>query len=322
MDEKVRSSWSLKAVQAGIAPQAASPLGLGAIAALPVLPSAFSTANAEPRRQAEPEKHDPVPGVDEFAATKPVAAAPVVKPMQGAPALASDAQALAQAPVRISDLAPAQAEKDAPACRAGDQTSTDPRQAAPPGEQDRTGTERPGTPETPLPHCIIEFDPDADDGDVIAHAPAPQTVQVAAKSASAVTQDEKAQTADAASQPATSEGEAAPAGATATAGKGNSPGGTPASDEAISQAQATPTLDEVQLAVTEATRGVGTAVIDPLVPLDSVMFGGDQSLLALAEAPLPVPTTPDPVAESLAALGTGPEPDLFPGLGRDLVFFT
>lgn len=318
MDEKVRSSWSLKAAQAGIAPQAGSPLGPGAIAALPVLPSAFSTANAEQRRQAEPEKHESVPGVDEFAATKPVAAAPVVTPLQGAPALASDAQALAQAPVRISDLAPAQAEKDAPACRAGDQTSTDPGQAAPLSDQDRTGAERSGSPETPLPHCIIEIDPDADHGDLIAQTPSPQAVQVVAKSASAVTGEAKVQGTDAASQQATSEGEAASAGA--TAGTGSSPGGTPAPDQAIAQAPAAPTLDEVQLAVTEATRGVGTAVIDPLVPLDSIMFGGDQSLLALAEAP---PTTwPDPVVESLAALGTGAESAPLPGLGTDLVFFT
>lgn len=318
MDEKVRSSWSLKAAQAGIAPQAASPLGAGAIAALPVLPSAFSTANAESHRQAEAGQHDSVPVVDEFAATKPVAAAPVGTPLQGVPAQASDAQALAEAPVRITDLAPAQAEKDAPACHAGDQASSDLSKGltTPRNEQDRTGAERPDAAETPLPHCIIEFDPDADHGDVIAHAHSPQTVQVVAKSASAVTGEAKAQATNAASQQATSEGEARPASAETASGTGSCPGGT----SSAAQAPATRTLDEVQLAVTEATRGVGTAVIDPLVPLDSIMFGGDHSLLTLAEGQ--PPATVDPVAETLVAPGIGPQPEPSLGLGTDLFFFT
>lgn len=314
MDEKVRSSWSLKAAQAGIAPQAGSPLGLSAIAALPVLPSAFSTANAEQRREAEPEKYESHFMLDD-AATKPLHAAPVVKPMQGAPALASDAQALAQAPVRISDLAPAQAEKDAPSCRAGDATSLDPGQTLPTprNEQDRLGAERPGRPETPLPHCIIEFDPDADDGDVIAHAPSPQTVQVVAKSASAPKQVAEAQAAGTPPQQGTTQGEQLPPA-------NAEPASTQATEQATAQAPATPTISDSVLMVTQATRGVGAAVIDPLLPFDSIVFGGDMSLLSLAEAPLMMPVAPDPVADALAALGTGPEPDLFPGLGTDLFF--
>jgi hypothetical protein len=330
MDEKVRSSWSLKAAQAGIAPQAASSFGLGAIAALPVLPSAFSSASAEPRRPSAPEKEDASTLMMEGSvAPRPLEAAPVVKPMQGTPVLASDQQALAQAPVRISDLAAAQAEKDAPACRANDPASLDPAQIlpTPKDDEDRPGADGQRAQDTPLPHCLIEIDPDADDGDVVAHAPSPQTVQVAAKSASAAKADLKTQEAIAATQ----------------AGKGEAPApqaqgetATPAADQAAAKPPAAPPASETQLMVTEATRGVGTAVIDPLVPLDSIVFGGDQSLLALSEQPsvapvtppvapmplAPMPVGPDPVGDALAALGTGTAPDPFPGLGTDLLFYT
>jgi hypothetical protein len=309
MDEKVRLSWSLKAVQAGTALPAGMPLAVPAIAALPVLPSAFSTANAEPRRKADHESSEASatpPGLG--MAPKPHEQGLVVKPLQATPALASDAQALSQAPVRISDLAARrQLEPDGPACRAGDAAALDPGQILPTPrtEEDRPGADRQRGQETPLPHCVIEFDPDADDGDVVAHAPVPQTVQVAAKSAG-VAPPHARPAGDKPAQPVD-----APPAAPAE--------GVPSAN--TEQAQATPppapTAAEPVLVVTEAARGIGTAVIDPLVPLDSIVFGGDplpgldSALAILATAP-----APDPVADALAQAGQAPEPwfPLSPGL--------
>jgi len=317
MDEKVRSSWSLKAAQAGIGQQAVTPLGLGVIAALPVLPAAFSSASAEPRRHAEsgPLAHSLAPAEATFT-TKPLGGAPVVKPIQGTPALASDAQALAQAPVRISDLASSsQVEKDAPACRTGDRASLDPGQIfpTPKSEEDRAGAERPGSQDVPLPHCIIEFDPDSDDGDVIAHAPSPQTVQVMAKSASAPAlaalqrpASDKPQQGETSAATPPAQAEAAPPQSTE---KAPAPASSP--------------LSELSLVVTEATRGVGTAVIDPLLPLGSIVFGGEPpSGFGEEAAMLALPPPPDRVGDSLAAVGTGFQPELIAGLGNDLIFFT
>jgi hypothetical protein len=317
MDEKVRSSWSLKAAQAGIAPQASSPLGFGPIAALPVLPSAFSSATAEPRRQSDTQTHDAAPApADATVAAKPLDAAPVVKPTEGAPALASDAQALAQAPVRISDLASAnQSEGDAPACRTGDQTSLDPGQilSAPKGDENAPGAERQGAPEVPLPHCVIEFDPDADEGDVVAHAPSPQTVQVAAKSAGAASQAAQARTTPDKPQ----QGETAAAAAAAQAEAGSSQG----TDQASEASPAAPASSDQPQVVTEATRGVGTAVIDPLVPIDSIVFGGTAPARFGEEAAMLTAPVPDPVADALAALATSPQPEFSSGIGMDLTPF-
>jgi hypothetical protein len=317
MDEKVRSSWSLKAAQAGTAPQASSPLGLGAIAALPVLPSAFSSATAEPSRQAEPAAHDAAPAAaDATFAAKPLDAAPVVKPTEVTPALASDAQALAQAPVRISDLAPGnQGDNEAPVCRAGEQTSLDPGQnlPTPSGDADKPGAERQGTPEVPLPHCVIEFDPDAEEGDVIAHAPSPQTVQVVAKSAGVAGQAAQLRTTPDKLQ----QGEAAPAAPPAQAEAGPSQG----TEQAATKPPAAPTSSDQPLVVTEATRGVGTTVIDPLVPLDTIVFGGTSPTGFGEDAAMFATAAPDPVADALAALPTTPQPEFSSGLGTDIILF-
>jgi hypothetical protein len=307
MDEKVRSSWSLKAVQAGLAPQASAPVAVSALAVLPVLPTAFSTASVEPRRKAggETSEASSAPAEPSFA-ERPLESGPVVKPLAGAPALASDSQTLAQTPVRSSDLAArTQADEEAPSCRSGEPAALDPGQilASPEAEDDRAGADRQRGPEKSLPHCMIEFDPDADDGDVVAHAPTPQTVQVAAKSASAPpvarsTADKSPPAADAAVSPP-----ADVAAATTNQAQPSTPAASPASD--------TP------LVVTEATRGVGTAVIDPLVPIDSIVFGGDP-LPGLDSAPaiLATPPAPDAVADALAQASQAPEPwfPLNPGL--------
>jgi hypothetical protein len=272
-----------------------------------VLPSAFSTANAEPRRKADGDTSEASSAPAELGiAEKPLESGPVVKPLAGAPALASDAQALAQAPVRISDLAArTQADEEAPSCRSGEPAALDPGQIlpSPKAEDDRPGADRQRGPETPLPHCVIEFDPDSDDGDVVAHAPTPQTVQVAAKSASAPpparsTADKPPPAADAAVSPPAD----APAATT---------------DQAQPKLTAAPPASDTPLVVTEATRGVGTAVIDPLVPIDSIVFGGDPLPgLDSALAILATPPAPDAVADALAQASQAPEPwfPLSPGL--------
>lgn len=312
MDEKSRSSWSLKAAQAGTPLHPASYLAMSALASLPVLPSALSSANAEPRRFSDPVREDgsAVPA-EAGIAVRPLDSVPVVGPREGAPVLASDAQALSQAQARIGDpVAGAEAAQDSPACRGGNTASLDPAQflPAPAASEDRSGGEGKTMHDAPLPHCLIELDPDADEGDVAAHAPVPQTVQVAAQSAGA-------------QPPAQPQAQPRPGPGVPAEERAASPASDAVPPRASGQVEAALAVaapaSDTPLAVTEAARGLGTAVIDPLVPLDSVVFGSDLLVGFAAGQASPEPALPDPVADAVGLVDQWSGTWLPPGPGLD-----
>lgn len=272
-------------------------MAVGAIAALPVLPTLFSTASAETRRadQAASDTTSSAYEASSHSEGQTGAAAPVLPERQIAPTLPADPSNAAAAPVRISDLAPAKSdgEQDGPACRAGDPASTDSNQGlSKPGEGQDTssaGQKGPQDQGAPLPHCSIEFDPDADDPEVIAHAPKASTTptkaaaaQTAATIEAAAKQAEKVPAADAA------QAEAAAAAASSTA----------ETAAAIAVAtSASPPASEAPLLVTDATKGVGSAVIDPNLPTDSVVFPSD---LPPVTTEIATATTTDTAAQPLS----------------------
>ncbi|WP_291299211.1 hypothetical protein [Elioraea sp.] len=297
MDAKLRSTWTTKAAQAGHGPTAS--MSASAIAALPVLPTLFSTASAETRRseQAASEATNPAYESSSHTSGETDAAVPVLPARQIAPTLPSDPSNTATAPVRISDLAPTKGEnEDGQACRSGDPASTDAGQGlSRPGEgQDRSAASQKGAQDqgAPLPHCSIEFDPDADDSEVVAHAPkasttptkaaaaqAAATIEAAAKQADKVPDAAQANAAQADAAAATAETAAAIAVATSTT--------SPASD--------------APLLVTDATKGVGSAVIDPALPTNSVVFASDMPPMTLPDSP--ATPTPDVLAQALSMPG-------------------
>jgi hypothetical protein len=275
-------------------------MSVAAIAALPVLPTLFSTAAAETRRseQASSEAHSSAYEASSHSEGHAGVAAPVLPVRQSTPTLPADPSHAATAPVRISDLAPSKSDgdQDGPACRTGDPASIDGAQGlSRPGEgQDRasSGQKGPQDQGVPMPHCSIEFDPDADDPEVVAHAPKASTtptkaaaaqtaatIQAAAKQAEKVPQADAAQ-AEAAAAAASSTAETAAAIAVATS--------------------ASPPASDTPLLVTDATKGIGSAVIDPALPTDSVVFPSD---LPPATNDLPVAvaaaTTTDAAAQPL-----------------------
>jgi hypothetical protein len=304
MDAKLRSTWTTKAAQAGIAPQPA--VQVAAVVALPVLPTTFNSAQAELRRNAEPQAseaglsaaesvgHPAAPGAEQ---------APILPVGRPVPTLPSDLQSQAAAPVRISDLATgkAAADQEAPACRPGENAAVD---AAPPpssagdrGEAASRAQPNGGQDQgPPLPHCAIEFDPDADEPEVIAHTntPVAEPRAVARSAAQPAPQREDATTLAVADTPVPEGGARGESGTQAQA----------AAETAAALAIATssaPPANETPLLITEATRGVGSAVVDPNMPTDSVVFASDAaSFVATPDAARTAAS--DPVAEALAAL--------------------
>ncbi|WP_144186461.1 hypothetical protein [Elioraea rosea] len=307
-DAKLRSTWTTKAAQAAFSPGA--PVPLPALAALPVLPTSFSTATAEPRRQSEvpeggSERIDATLSDDgpheRFTWNGPTASSVTVAQV-GEP---SNPHA---APVRVSDLSGGGADQNAPACRPGDQTSAE-------KQDDATGDDGPEAPArdsrggeqgAQLPKCSIEFDPDSAEPDVVAQAPAAPAEKVAGGSSG---QGSRAQP-DAASNgnasrkpPEADQGDGSQPGQAAdgssnTASSGTSSSSSASASSASTQGQAP--ADTAPLVVTEATRGIGAAVIDPMLPTDSVTFGSDPALLF----PGTSQTVPDPVGDALASATT------------------
>jgi hypothetical protein len=311
MDAKLRSLWNTKAMQAGFAPQA--PVSVGAIAALPVLPSSFSSATAEPRRSGEGIRREAVSDGADAAATSGTHGSDGGVLKLGGPVHILGADVQAAVAVRVSDFAPAR-EKDAepPSCRPGDTASlTPPAQAegtadARAKEHDADGEDHP----VPLPHCLIEFDPEAEDGEMVAGGTAPLPRQGGAdgtKLAAVTKAQVPAQAPPAEKQPS---GETAkpvqapvePAPAAET---------TP-SQPAAAPPQAPAPAHDAPVVITEATRGVGASVIDPLMPTETITFGGDLSLLfppAPEQAPPPASVPAVASGEDAGAVVPLPNPD-------------
>lgn len=295
MDAKLRSTWTTKAAQAGYAPAASAPIG--PIAAMPVLPSLFSTAAAETRR-AEAESSDAgTAASDPFgnAAGQAAAGPPVLPTPQGAPTLPSDP---ANAAVRVSDLSAARTDgdQDGPACRVGDRVSSDGAQAPTTSAdgQDRSsaGERAPQDQGAPLPHCSIEFDPDADDPDVIAQAPKASTTPTKAAAAQA------AATIEAAAKQADKVPEADAAQAEAQAASE-----TDETAAAIAVATSTsPATSDTTLLAGDAGSGLASAASDPSLPTDSAVLAAD--LAPIAQADTAAIPTPDMFAQALSMPGT------------------
>jgi hypothetical protein len=297
MDAKLRSTWTTKAAQAGPATGAsvqAPSAAASAIAALPVLPTLFSAASAETRRAETAAPDNAGLGLEaaSHASEQAGPAVPVLPARQIAPTLPSDPSNLASAPVRISDLAPARGDgdQDGPACRSGDQASIEGGASPLTGEgQDRSASGPKGTAQdqgAPLPHCSIEFDPDADDPEVVAHAPKASTTptkaaaaQTAATIEAAAKQADKVPQADAAQADAAAAATAEVAAAIAVA------------------TSAAPPAGDTPLLVTDAASGLGSAVIDPTLPTDSVVFASD--VPPVMPSVVTATSTPDVVAQAL-----------------------
>lgn len=295
-------------MQAGFAPQA--PVALAAIAVLPVLPASFSSATAEPGRSAEGTRRDALP--DALDAGRGVgthgADATLLKLDGPVRVLGGDGQA--PAAVRVSDFAPAkEKEPEAPSCRSGDNASLAPlpQGSASVDAQAKERDPDDGSQPVPLPHCQIEFDPEAEDGDVVAGAPAPQPRQGAAEATKLAAAAAKAQVP---SQVPVAEKQASgdpakPAQAPAEAAA------APSQPTATAPQAAAPAHD-APVVITEATKGVGASVIDPLMPTETITFGSDLSLLfppAAEQAPPPAPAPAAAPSEDPGAVIALPNPD-------------
>lgn len=324
MDAKLRSTWTSKAAQAALSP--AAPLQVGAIAALPVLPTAFSSANAEPRRVGEARSsgsgNADHGGVEHAMAAFPGETLP--EPPHVAPLSLTDPGQAATAPVRVNDLSqrpPGDAE--APACRPGETAGADRGEgegdgaAAEPAARPQDGGQAEQAP--PPPHCAVEFDPDSVEPDIIAHAPiaptakGPTKMAQMAASTAATAQPHPASADKSAGQIATeAPGHPADASAQTQQATAEAAAGGPApaaTTTGLAPTHAAPASD-APLVMTDATRGLGAQVIDPLLPVDSVVFASDLALLfpsgphALAPE-LAQPLAADPVGDALAASAAG-----------------
>lgn len=288
---------------AGFAPQA--PVPVAAIAALPVLPTLMSSATAEARRSNDATLAEVRLDLGEDAAAAGSAGrdGPLFK--LGGPVHVPAADGQGPGPVRVSDVTPArEGEQEAPACRPGDPSSL--RSGLEGGETTERKAEgnearEPGGP-VQLPHCVIEIDPDAEDGDVVAAAPVlPQALGSTEGVKQAVAEAQPADTPEQAEQgeAPTDEADAEPA-----------PAAPAPAEAAVAQAACAPPpapAHEPAVLVTETGNGVGAAVIDPLLPTDTVTFGGDFALLFPPAEPV-APPVPDPVPEA-PVLPPSPDPD-------------
>lgn len=281
MDAKLRSMWTAKATLAGFAPQA--PVAVTAIAALPVLPTLSSTATAEARRATESGEREARAGwLDAGDATAAERETPALRLGDAVSVHGADGQGVA--PGRISDIAPMPDQpQDAPACRPGDNAALGalPQGGAQSGERSREpGSEASDRP-VPQPHCTIEFDPDAEEGEVVASAPAlPQAPGAGegAKQAAAMGQ------ASAAAQGAAEkpQAEAVKASTHAAQLPVTEPPAQPKAPAAAGPAHDAPPP------ITETAKGVGAAVVDPLMPVETVTFGGDFALFLPPPGPVPL----------------------------------
>lgn len=307
-DAKLRSTWTTKAAQAAFSPGA--PVPLPALAALPVLPTSFSTASAEPRRQSEMaeggSERIEAPFSDDghhdrFTWTGPTASS-VTLAQVGEP---SNPHA---APVRVSDLSGGATDQNAPACRPGDQASAEKQDdaAGDDGPDAPARESRGGEQGAQLPKCSIEFDPDSVEPDVVAQAPAAPAAKAANAAAGGARGQGSREQADGATNgnasrtpPPAEQGDGSQAGQAAADGSSSTASsGTSSPSPASTQSQAP--ADTGPLVVTEATRGIGAAVIDPMLPTDSVTFGSDPALLFSGTSQ----TVPDPVGDALASATT------------------
>ncbi len=306
-DAKLRSTWTTKAAQASFAP--GMPVQVGALAVLPVLPASFSSASAEPRRQKEGTDSGNQ-GLDALLAnsgtpdsfTWNTASSHVTLTPIGEQGTSSIA------PVRVSDLSGGRpSDADGPACRPGEQTSVEKQDQAPatdgrdaPSRDARTADQG-----AQLPKCSMDFDPDAPEQDVVAEAPAAPAASVAKAAAGGGgsrggrqrEQNETQAKSEAAAAPAAEQGEQKSASQQATDAAGSSSGSS-AGKQGQAPAETSPLL------VTDATKGVGAGVVDPMLPTDSVTFASDPSLLFPEKAPV----GPDPVADALASAAPLPQP--------------
>jgi len=299
-------------MQAGFAPQA--PVAFAAIAVLPVLPASFSSATAEPGRSTEAARRDAVStALDAGRGVGMHGADGSVLKLDGpVRVLTGDGQA--PTAVRVSDLAPAQEkEPEAPSCRPGENAALAPLaqgSASADGEAPERDADDASLP-VPLPHCLIEVDPEGEDGDVVAAAPAPQPRQGAAEATKLATAVAKTQ---APAQPPAAEKQppaepaapAQPAAETAAA-----PATTPSPPPAAPPQAPAPAHD-APVVITEATKGVGASVIDPLMPTETITFGSDLSLLfppATDQAPPPAPDPLPAPSDASAPVVALPSPD-------------
>jgi len=296
MDAKLRCSWSLKAVQASVMPVAAVPLP--ALAVLPVLPTSFSSASAELGRQVEAARQGGTAGTAAPGPGATAEAGPIL-PIFGRAEVPPGSDGPTHAPVRVSEFAAqsTQEERDGPSCRIGDAAGAGAgarREGSDAGEPDRNDPNH--LPEMPLPHCRIDVDPDGEEGDVIAHAPG------AAKTGQTAGVAIQAPVAVASSQAATQAARDAPASTQAT----DAPSVTAAKPDAATQAAAfapVPARD-APLVITSAAQGLGAAVIDPLLPVETVTFASDASFASDALPPLP-PAPPSRAAALSGGAGAG-----------------